>query len=88
MQVLAWGDENMLARPCVDCGLKTGCYCDHCRACDRCPKEEWADGQMTPLCSNCDNEHGACHFCRDENATQTKNEKAGAPASLAVATAA
>ena len=87
MQVLAWGDENMLARPCVDCGLKTGCYCDYCRACDRCPKEKWADGQMTPLCTNCDNRQGACHFCRglswctppQFNATKPKNEKAGAP---------
>ena len=85
MQVLAWGDENMLARPCVDCGLKTGCYCDYCRACDRCPKEEWADGQMTPLCTNCDKKHGACHFCRrlswctppPFNATKPKNEKVG-----------
>ena len=64
MEVLAWGDEKMLVRPCVDCGLMTGRYCDWCRAADRCPNEQWADGQMTPLCSYCDNMHDACHFCR------------------------
>ena len=64
MEVLAWGDEKMLVRPCVDCGLMTGRYCDWCRAADRCPNEQWADGQMTPLCSYCDNMHDACRFCR------------------------
>ena len=71
MQVLAWGDENMLARPCVDCGLKTGCFCDHCQACDRCPKEEWADGQMTPLCTNCDTTQITCLSSSD----RTKHHK-------------
>ena len=28
------------------------------------PLEEWAVGQMTPLCSYCDNMHDECHFCR------------------------
>ena len=64
MEVLAWGDEKMLIRPCVDCGLMTGRYCDWCHAADRCPNEQWAKGQMTPLCSYCDNKLDACHFCR------------------------
>ena len=64
MEVLAWGDEKMLIRPCVDCGLMTGRYCDWCRAADRCPNEQWAKGQMAPLCSYCDNMLDACHFCR------------------------
>jgi hypothetical protein len=63
MQVLATGDEEMLCRPCVDCGLKTGRFCDHCLASTRVPSEEWASGQMTPLCSRCDWDHGACHYC-------------------------
>ena len=53
--VLAYGDQEMLTRPCVDCGLLTGRFCDWCFAADRLPNEEWADGQMTPLCSDCDN---------------------------------
>ena len=57
-------EEGLLLRPCVDCGLQTGCYCDHCRAADRMPEEKWAKGQMTPLCTRCDKTWGACHFCR------------------------
>ena len=38
-------DTEMLCRPCVDCGLETGCFCDYCLACDRCPKEQWAAGR-------------------------------------------
>ena len=64
MEVLAWGDKEMLCRPCVECGLMTDRFCDYCRARDRCPSEEWADGQMTPLCLYCDNKYDACHFCR------------------------
>ena len=64
IQVLAVGDESMLLRACVDCSLITGRFCDGCCAADRIPSEQWADNQMTPLCSRCDNEHGACHFCR------------------------
>ena len=67
MQILAHGTVEMLNRPCVDCGLVTGCYCDWCRAADRLPDEEWADGhQMTPLCTFCDRKHDACHYCRGQ----------------------
>ena len=69
LEVLAFTTEEtkeMLNRPCVDCGLKTGRFCDWCKAAGRLPNEDWADGQMTPLCSNCDNKRGACHFCRGE----------------------
>ena len=62
LEVLAMGDAEILARPCVDCGLVTGCYCDSCIASERMPGEMWAKGQMTPLCSSCDRERGACHF--------------------------
>ena len=64
--VLAVGDREMLCRPCVDCGLRTGCFCDWCLAADRLPDEKWAAGQLTPLCTHCDREYGACHFCREE----------------------
>ena len=63
-EVLACGDEATLFRPCVDCGLWTGRFCDYCYAADRVPSEKWADGQLTPLCSRCDNEYDSCHFCR------------------------
>ena len=63
-EVLAAGDTELLCRPCVDCGLYTGRFCDHCLAEDRIPSEVWADGQHTPLCSWCDNRHEECHYCR------------------------
>ena len=58
------GDYDVLCRPCVDCGKRTGRYCDRCFAADRLPKEVWAAGQRTPLCTSCDNEYDECHFCR------------------------
>ena len=64
MEVLAMGSRTMLFRPCVDCGLYTGRFCDYCLAKDRIPTEDWAPGQMTPLCSTCDWEWDACHVCR------------------------
>ena len=64
LQVLAAGDVGRLWRPCVECGLKTGCFCDYCYAEDRLPGENWANGQLTPLCSKCDNAFDKCHFCR------------------------
>ena len=64
LEVLCLGDKEVLARPCVDCGLVTGCFCDHCKAADRSPGETWAPNQMTPLCTCCDRKWGACHFCR------------------------
>ena len=60
------GEPDMLCRPCVDCGLYTGCFCDFCRAEDRLPDEVWAEGQHTPLCTNCDRTKDMCHFCRWE----------------------
>ena len=67
MEVLAYGEEEDLTRPCVDCGLYTGRFCDHCFASWRVPSEEWCRGQRTPLCSRCDNLWDACHFCRGEH---------------------
>ena len=67
IEVLAWGSSNILTRPCVDCGRRTGRFCDWCYAADRLPLERWAAGQHTPLCSHCDNRYDKCHFCRLED---------------------
>ena len=66
MQVIATGSSELLNRPCVDCGLITGSFCDHCRAAARCPDEGWAINHMTPFCSHCDRKLHACHFCRGQ----------------------
>ena len=65
--LLAAGDANILHRPCVDCGLVTGCFCDYCLAEDRDPSGEYASGQHTPLCTDCDREFEMCHFCRRDS---------------------
>ena len=44
----------MFHRLCVDFGLVTGCFCDYCFAEDRDPSGEYAEGQHTPLCIDCD----------------------------------
>ena len=61
---LATGSIEELQRPCVDCGLITGCYCDYCLAIDRSPTEHWVPKQRTPLCTACDSRCNACRFCR------------------------
>ena len=67
-EVMAWareGEEHLFWRPCVDCGLRTGCFCDGCFASTRLPLETWKAGQRTPLCTDCDRRHGGlCHYCR------------------------
>jgi hypothetical protein len=75
--VKAYGDKDLLHRPCVDFGLMTGRYGEtmkqkshavwqggFCSAQDRIPSERWAPGQSTPLCKSCEDRYGACHFCR------------------------
>ena len=70
--ILCVGDPEILLRPCVDCGLVTGRFCDgpegetgpQCFASVRVPSERWAQNQRTPLCSKCDWARGKCHFCR------------------------
>ena len=67
-EVMAWaheGEEHLFCRPCVDCGLRTECFCDGCVASTRLPLETWNAGQRTPLCTDCDRRHGGlCHYCR------------------------
>ena len=79
MHVLAHGPGNILLRACVDCGLRTGCFCDSCLAQDRMPEEEWAPNQPTPLCTYCDDQFGACHFCRGVPWAQPPLWEAGPP---------
>ena len=64
MEVLAVGNRELPNRPCVDCGLFTGCFCDWCYAAERDPDSEWARGHHTPLCTSCDRKYGRCHYCR------------------------
>ncbi|MDA8583789.1 hypothetical protein N9L68_06130 [bacterium] len=66
LQIMAMGEPEMLLRHCIDCGMKTGNYCDGCLAKDRFPDDDWAEGQMTPLCTRCDQKFGRCHRCRGE----------------------
>ena len=73
MEVLSFAtadDPGILLRPCVDCGVTTGRFCDYCYAVDRFPNGDatgrgWAPGQLTPLCSNCDKLRDGCRFCWD-----------------------
>ena len=66
MTVLSFGARENLMRPCADCGLHTGCFCDYCLAACRLPNEDWEIGQRTPLCETCDRKHDGCHGCRGE----------------------
>ena len=65
MQVQCFGSKNTLYRPCVDCGRRTGNFCElECQAKDRMPLEFWNDGQCTPHCTECERRYDYCHFCR------------------------
>ena len=61
---------NVFAKPCVDCGLLTGNWCEtlvangQCFAAMRVPGGQWQPGQRTPLCTGCERARGACHWCR------------------------
>ena len=66
------GSVEELARPCVECGLVTGNFCDEleyqrgfkCLAEQRIPSQRWVEGQRTPFCTHCEKKLGACYFCR------------------------
>ena len=71
--LIAYGEREMLCRPCVVCGRYTGNFCDGdeygptrlpCLASKRVPTEQWVSNQRTPLCNDCEHKHGCCHFCR------------------------
>ena len=77
---LAWSSEaapdNGLFRPCVDCGVATGRFCDSnditkddCYASKRLPMEVWNPHQRTPFCSACEKDKEVCRFCRQERMT-------------------
>ncbi len=70
-EFVVFGSADELCRPCVECGLKTGNYCDGtaenlgmCLAAMRVPSESWASGQRTPLCTRCEDRVELCRFCR------------------------
>ena len=63
MRVYCSGTNTELFRPCVDCGLYTGRFCDYCLASERIPSEKWAKGQRTPFCGKCEDLREACHYC-------------------------
>ena len=72
LEVLASGTPEELARPCVECGLVTGNFCDKlefitgfkCLAENRLPLLSWVQGQRTPFCTGCEKKLGSCYFCR------------------------
>ena len=66
LQAHAVGSLEVLARPCVDCGLITRSFCGFCVAESRMPEDVWAEGQRTPLCHSCDRRHDMCHYCRNQ----------------------
>ena len=56
LQALVHGTYDDLCRPCVDCGLYKGCFCDGLPGRGMClasaagaPSEQSADGQSTSL---------------------------------------
>ena len=59
--------QPKLIRPCVDCGLITGNFCDgilaECYAQERIPGEVWCVNQRTPFCAKCEAKRPACRFC-------------------------
>ena len=61
---LTWGQPEQLLRACVDCGRRTGSFCDWCWAADRLPNEQWVPSQKTPLCTVCDKQWKCCRYCR------------------------
>ena len=74
--IVSVGSADDFLRPCVDCGERTGNYCETptplgsehwqggvCLAETWVPSEGWAEKQRTPLCTRCEGARGACHYC-------------------------
>ena len=74
--IVSFGYAGDFARPCVDCGERTGNFCETpaqqgyefwqggvCLAETWVPSEDWAENQRTPLCTRCEGARGACHYC-------------------------
>ena len=59
---LAYGTCDDLRRPCVDCGLYTGCFCDGLPSPQLC-RPKIGKGNRRP-CAPCDRRMEICHFCR------------------------
>ena len=55
-----------LIRPCVDCGLLTGNFCEADCFAEYwlgSKLEDWNDNQFTSQCSACEQRYKCCHFC-------------------------
>ena len=57
-------NRSTLCRPCIDCGLVTGSFCDRCCVRPHWTTNRWQPGTTTPLCTHCDKKWSACHRCR------------------------
>ena len=65
MAIVSAGEVSQLLRPCVDCGLVTGNFCENgCLAFFYFPSETWAPNQITPQCTYCEIKYEVCHCCR------------------------
>ena len=47
LEVVQVAPQHALHRPCGDCGLRTGSWCDYCFALTQFPEEHWAPNQNT-----------------------------------------
>ena len=89
LEILAASDNTIpFCRPCVECGLITGNFCDggitckydECLAANRISTEQWNKGQRTPLCTHCEARVRFCRFCRGvHGCTPFTKEKATGP---------
>ena len=75
VHVLAKSDTATLIRPCVDCGRRTGNFCEaECFAADWMPSEAWADAQITPQCTECETKYVLCHYCQSTHVHTSRTQ--------------
>ena len=63
------GELIPLIRPCVDCGLLTGNWCEASCFAENwlgSKLEDWQDSQITPHCTFCEKNYQFCHFCLEK----------------------
>ena len=70
-------------RPCVDCGLVTGGWCEgrygQCPANHWIPTETWRANRSSPLCSKCEEHFLWCHLCRHVTWSRPASRPYGPP---------
>ena len=67
----AWEEDEREfwpTKPCTWpwCKAPTQKGCTICEAQDRFPALQWEKHHPTPMCENCDYNHGQCYICRDQ----------------------